>query len=234
MRRAQLQEQQADLMRAHGPIPRKSGGGELVEVVLWLAKGEGLNPSSKSETSWGGKYSSRSIWSKTDHTVTHKIPYDCELRLIGGVITCTKIRNRHDSVAPCWWPEKSVGYSCNWVAGWLVRGFHVASGTRANAIARERRMRRKQHRNYWKAKHAKQIAALPLQHRWLTFSDSLQAGNCEAGTLRAAERVANTLGIPVDQLREGVAVRADVVRDILTDQPYLITKCLDAAALAGH
>lgn len=69
----------------------------------------------------------------------------------------------------------------------------------------------------------KQLIALEPQYRWLTWNDSIAAGNCSAGTEQAATRVASEIGISIEELK------ADILLSTLPDLKSFISRALNVA-----
>jgi len=229
------QRRMGTMIRAHGPVPAKSGAGTLVEdVVLEIGR---HTPTTSVEVEYGDRYSRRCKYSMRNHTVTHHLPATCEMRVVAGVVTIA--RQSAWSAAPgspiaCWWPEKSRGYGCRWVAGWLLGRTHMQAASADAAARRYARIRDRQARNRLAAMRAAHVSRRGADARWLTWADAKSAGNCDSGITQAAQRLAAACGVSLDDLRAGVALRLDVVRQAVPDLAYYVTSTSHAAAAAGH
>jgi hypothetical protein len=228
--RASYAKRIGKLIRTHGPVPAKSGAGDLTETVV-LDAGR-REPHTSTITGQGDRSSVANSYGYAiiDHHVTHHLPADSVVRVVGGLVTVLHYRDRNNVVAGCWWAVKGRGYSCNWQHGYLIRGHHAKAKSLEAAVKAERKARKAAHLAYWESRRRESLKSMPLTHRWLTYADSLASGNCPAGTRRAAERLAESLGIPAGDLELGVAVRADVVAERLTDLAPFVGRALNAAA----
>lgn len=137
------------------------------------------------------------------------------LILLGGIITVSarKVRGHKQAWVAKWIEQKadSANSPLRVVSGWIVRDYHSTAATVDLAIAEERQARKTRHTAGLRRAIQKSTEIASLSRKYLTWQDSLAAGNCEAGTRNAAAAVASAIGLSVEELVKGVAVRADIV-----------------------
>lgn len=141
--------------------------------------------------------------------------------LIGGLITVDAVR-----VAPrvyrATWLEQSRGCSLKLVTGHIVRGYHVAGDNLQSALAAAKRARKKS----VSALLSKRADRHALKRVYVTYEDSVQAGNCPQGTKAAQRQLDSLLGAD----GELGAVRADVLYELLPSRKREIARAVAIAA----
>jgi hypothetical protein len=194
-----------------------------------------------SDESVGGKITTNHVWhpkrpwSGTRSCgvvrVSRGIPAD--MIVCGGLVTVAAHRVRGHYRA-AWLTQRACAANSplRVVWGHIVRGYyHVAGTDLSAAIAEEREARRRQHAAGLAAARASRLRSEATRNRWLTIDDCRRAGFCGPGTEQAVARVAARLGIAVDDIHAGAAIRADAVIAALPGQTYHTDRVL---AVAQH
>ena len=206
-------------------------GGHHDVVVTYAATPREIGGSCDTSTAW----SSNGTWSGNDSCARL-----CVSRTItpANIVEAGIVHIARETVSPgierATWLEQSRGVSVRCVDGWIVRGYHVAGGSMERAISVEAASRKRAHIAGLVAARRAEITALANDRRWLMFADSIRGGNCDAGTRAAAEQISRVIGVPLDDLLAGCAVRADVVARALPESSMFIARAMTAAAAAGH
>lgn len=179
------------IMRQHGPIPRKSGAGDLTENLVL-----GDTHDCRASRDYGDRGSVAKsygypVW---DHHVEWEIPADHEIVLIGGLVTSVRrgdISRSRRAPIPCHWAEKSAGYAGKWIAGYLYRGYHARS--ERGLVERVSRDRHEAAAAKWAARHNDVELRRAARTLWVS-RDSLRAvGACDPGIDSARRKIETAL-----------------------------------------
>ena len=112
--------------------------------------------------------------------------------VIGGLLTITT-KSHTGREKECWWLEQSRGYTVKLVQGYLIRGYHIAKTAKVNSLEAARlivgkrrteaarRILKSREKNFAHRINSAQKMQL-LSTIWITPQDSIDAGNCPAGT----------------------------------------------------
>ena len=122
---------------------------------------------------------------------------------IGGLITFVKGGSIDRAGMKCQWVEQGSAISdLATVDGYLVRGQHIKAKSLKEAVAINNKSREKQLASILKARHRKSDNYKKLADGTLRISvvDSLESGNCYAGTLNFKNRYEAAIGHKADDI----------------------------------
>lgn len=168
------------------------------------------------------RWSSNGKWSGNDMRVSLAVPsHYWTTKVIGGLLTIAPRTRFLDREYKAYWVEQGRGFSVKLIKGFVIRGYHVAGNDIDKARAKVAKIRTAAASLLLKKRHQINDAAA----KWVTLDDSLNAGNCKAGTeafvkkLEKEMRASGQIG----------AVRGDVILKIQDD---IYTR--RAVAVAAH
>jgi hypothetical protein len=128
------------------------------------------------------------------------------------VIDAKRVAHREYQVV---WVEQSRGVSLKTVDGWLIRGYHVQAATLDDARKKAAKARKKALDAALALRMQRAIRRADmraLSHIWVSFQDSLDAGNCRPSSDEVRRQLCRSLGGEIG------GVRADVLMAHRDDQ----------------
>lgn len=167
------------------------------------------------ESDWG-IYSKRTKFPAYHYHFTLYMPSTHSFAKIGGLLTVFKGRTIKREGMSVIWFDQGRGMNLNPVNGWLVRGYHVKKSKKINSLkAAQNHVRRIRDnvakqiatKRFFNALNAKELRD-QLKLVWITKQDSIDAGNCPAGTEQFRQAFQSKRGYG-----EIGAVRADFLLD---------------------
>jgi hypothetical protein len=191
-------------------------------------------------------WSANKKWSGTNSSARLTITERC-VRTLGysiiesGLIAVDAecVGNREYQVA---WVEQARGFDLKLVSGWLIKGYHVTGGTLEDARRKVAKVRLQQaiERRVARLQGEVDSGRYDLSTVMVSRDDSIQAGNCAAGTNAFVKRfmavIAGRKQIPADEL-----LRLERSQHSLAAVTYALARnqhdaeiALDAASSQNH
>jgi hypothetical protein len=218
-RETKLQQYHQTLTRM-GPIPPKQGAGTLTVKTIY---GSGHSCRCESETEFSNEVARSYKYPVTNNWVTWVIPRNHTISIINGLVTSLyqgdQIRSNLLPVK-CHWPVKGRGYSADWQAGWLYRGYHKKS--KRGLVAGVTRTRRKALHEKIAARIKKEEIAKHAISVWVTPEKLRSLGACSAGISAAKNRIQTKL----QATGEIGAVRASYLLELGGEYAYYARRAI--------
>lgn len=124
------------------------------------------------------EWSSNGKWSGNSYSFTLHTKPSWKLEKIEGVFTVIDTKNP----GHVWWFAQGRGMEVNPIEGYLYKGVHVQAKNFESAVkkvtAQRNKLAQQLRAKRYTAQHRDELA----KSTWITFTDSLKAGNCESGT----------------------------------------------------
>jgi hypothetical protein len=174
-------------------------------------------------------YSKRTKYPAHHYTFQMFIPDNYSFTKIGSLITVFKGKKIDRNGMEVVWFEQARGLEVKKVEGFLVRGFHIKRSksvkTLQDAVDKVAKIRKKtareiRERRFWNSLTREQISE-NLKQVWITTKDSVEAGNCPAGTRNFKERYEQK-----NKFGEIGAVRADELLQQANGEIYYVKRIL--------
>lgn len=152
--------------------------------------------------------------------------------VIGGLVTILKEKISPQIYKVAWYSKQHSkhNFQLTKINGWLIKGFHVQDNGQGfeSAMAYVKTKRNNVAIAKWNDRASEELNRIaneiPLNRVFVSVQDSLNAGNCEAGTKNYAERK----GINLSEIG---AVRADWLLENKNGSEYYINKAIQGARI---
>lgn len=177
-----------------------AGGDNGFRCELTSEAAPSLSVSSYREWSRNGK------WSGNSYSFTLHTKPSWKLEKIEGVITVIDTKN----TGHVWWFVQGRGMEVKIVDGYLYKGVHVQAKNFESAVKKVTVQRNKLAQQLRTKRYTAQHRDELAKSTWITFTDSLKAGNCEYGT-RSFQRSFQKF---ISAAGEVGAVRADWLLEV--------------------
>lgn len=176
----------------------------------------------KNDFGSGDTYSKSSNQSALWVNFNLNLPKNHDFKFIGGLLTVfNKKKYNRNNIVKCTWFVQTRGFELKQIDGFIYKEHHITAKNELDALSKIKKIREKSAKILFTKRIFQNI---DLKRIWVTFEDSIKAGNCVSGT----KNFAGKNNIDIENIG---AVRADYLLEIANGNITFVNRAIAFAKM---